>query len=389
METLVQAYLRAGNTLDDLLTTYGVTAKRHRTRSNLALLKYNQIVSPMHEPIVQECRGIILDEADDWRVVSFPFTKFFGVAESNAHQIDWLTARIQEKADGSLIHVYSYDGEWCAASSGTPDGAGDVHGLDASGTWEPRAGLRLPLPETFAAYFWQVFRLNYGAIDALELAPRDVCFFFELTGPLNRIVVLHQFANVTLLGARNLTTGKELTVAKAAALLGHTVRHVREFSLDTIDGIMASFASMSPLMQEGYVVVDGNFSRIKVKHPGYIALHHAKDGLSRRAFVEIARSGETPEVIAAFPELRPQLDDAIGRLSSLVSEVDADYSRLCDIPEQKAFAIEAMKTRCSSALFAVRSKKASDTRSFFAGVPIDTLMRWIGYQPEASPLARA
>src|SRR6185295_9995670 len=43
-----------------------------------------------------------------------------------------------------------------------------------------------------------------------------------------------------------------------------------------------------------------------------------------------------------------------------------DYLRLQEITEQKAFAIEAVKTRCSAALFAVRAKKVSSVRAFFA-----------------------
>jgi hypothetical protein len=54
----------------------------------------------MHEPIVRESRGVILDEADDWRVVARAFDKFFNYGESGADEIDWGTARVQEKVDG-------------------------------------------------------------------------------------------------------------------------------------------------------------------------------------------------------------------------------------------------------------------------------------------------
>ena len=88
---------------------------------NLVLFKYDQVNSPMDNPVVQECRGIILDEADDWRVIARPFTKFYNYGEPNAASIDWTTARVQEKVDGSLCAFYHYKGDWHVATTGTPD----------------------------------------------------------------------------------------------------------------------------------------------------------------------------------------------------------------------------------------------------------------------------
>ncbi len=57
----------------------------------------------MGEKIVQQCRGIILDEANNWQIVSYPYDKFFNYEESYAPQLDWSTAKIFEKLDGSLM----------------------------------------------------------------------------------------------------------------------------------------------------------------------------------------------------------------------------------------------------------------------------------------------
>src|SRR5262249_41280570 len=146
-------------------------------------------------------------------------------------------------------------GRWQVATTGTPDAGGEIHGLDASGTWEPRPGVRLPKPRTFADYFWQVVDAH-GLDEADGDADTDVCFFFELTGPLNRIVVPHSEARITLLGARHRVTGEEMTPAAAAEMLGGDIPTVREFPLGTIDGILESSSALSPLSQEGYVVVD-------------------------------------------------------------------------------------------------------------------------------------
>lgn len=60
----------------------------------------------MGSPIVQECRGLILDEDDNWAVVSYPFDKFFNFNESKAAHLDWASGvDVFEKVDGWWVVV--------------------------------------------------------------------------------------------------------------------------------------------------------------------------------------------------------------------------------------------------------------------------------------------
>lgn len=365
MSTLIQQYLRDGNSLDALQQWFDIRAKRHREHPNLVLLKYSQLGSPFHEPIVRECRGIVLDEADDWRIVARAFDKFFNHGEGHAATLDWSTARVQEKLDGSLCVLYWYADRWHVATTGTPDASGSVG----------------EAPITFADLFWQTLGTR------APHAHPAFCFYFELMTPLNRIVVQHADSSLVLLGARSMETQEEIPADVAQYWLGVDVPTVRSFGLQSFDEIAASFDSMSPLQQEGYVVVDAAFRRVKVKHPGYVALHHARDGMSTRAFVDIARSGEVPEVIAAFPEFKPRLDDARERYEALVAEVEADYARHRDIAVQKDFAIAIRGCRCPSALFAVRAGKAPTVRDFLATYRVESLVDLLGLRdaPAAVP----
>jgi hypothetical protein len=354
----IQAALRSGVTFEHLAEQYGIRARRHRHIEPLISFKYDQIASPFAEQIVRECRGIVLDESDDWRVVSRSFDKFFNHGEGHAAEIDWSTARVQEKADGSLCTVYWYGDAWHVATTGTPDGEGNVNATGA----------------TFAEYFWATFR-QWGHGVPPE-TPRNLCFLFELMGPANRIVVVHPEPHLVLLAVRCRETGDFLNEREWAPRLG--AKAIRSFPLGSVEEIAESFASISPLSQEGYVVVDGTYNRIKIKHPGYVALHHAKDGLTEKAFIEIARSGETCEVITAFPEYAPLLESARDRVGAFVASLEADYAELRDIEGQKDFALKAVKTRCSSALFAVRSKKAESIRAFVRDMQIDKLAEYLG-----------
>lgn len=356
---LIQGYLEADGTLGDLVTSYTIKAKRHGKYENLVLLKYG-IEAAFMNPMVRECRGIILDEAKGWAVVSRAFDKFGNHGEGYVPEIDWSTARVQEKLDGSLCVLYHCAGEWHVATSGTPDASGEVHGAGG----------------TFAEYFWRTFKAEGGQLPGEEHI--DMCFAFELMGPDNRIVVVHERPWLRLLAARDRVTGQEYAPEKFALVVG--IPAVRSFPLTTLDEIVASFESISPVSQEGYVVVDGSFNRVKIKHPGYVALHHAKDGMGPKAFVQIARTGEVSEVLTAFPEFKPLIDEAKRKYDALLAAVRNDYARLKDIPVQKDFALEALKTPYSAALF--QARKGVPPEDFFREVAIEKLMGWMGVEAD-------
>ncbi len=359
----IQEYLRTFcNTLDTLLTNYAVTSKRHPTYPNLVLLKYDQIDSPFGEELVRECRGIILDENDNWKVICHTFNKFFNHGERVGEEvmnIDWNTARVQEKVDGSLMQLYSYDGKWHVATSGTPDAGGQVGDFGFS----------------FAELFWRVWNASKAELPIHN----GMCYALELTSPWNKVVVTHKEESLTLLGGRDLNTGNEVTVSSIVHLFP-TIKHLREFPLKSWDAVKVSHTTTRGLDQEGFVIIDGMFRRVKDKNPEYTVLHHIRGSLSRRAFVEVARAGETSEVEVAFPEYGPLLQEIRIRWNQLVSDVESDYERLKGIETQKEFALHACKTRCSAALFSVRAKKSDSIKAFLREFRLDNVVELLGYK---------
>src|ERR1700753_3130163 len=102
--SLLQTALRAGTeTPESLLAKYAIKSKPHGLYPALLMMKYDQIASNFAEPMVREARGIIFAREDNWRVVARPFDKFFNHGDPMAAVIDWPSARVQEKLDGSLM----------------------------------------------------------------------------------------------------------------------------------------------------------------------------------------------------------------------------------------------------------------------------------------------
>lgn len=366
---LVQLYLDMFG-LDALIKQYSIKVQRHPKYNNLVHLKYDQINSPMSEPIVQECRGLILNENDAWDVVAHPFDKFFNHGEGFAAPIDWASARVQEKLDGSLMYLYHYNQEWHVATSGRPAADGDINGKS-----------------TFAELFWDVWINQFevgaegeGEFPTLNKLDAFKTYIFELTAPENRVVVPHVKRSLTLIGVRDRRNGKEDTVAdytQFSAAGNPDLNPVTEYSLSSVDDMIKTFETMKPLEQEGYVVVDKNFNRIKVKHPGYVAIHHAKDsvGTSRRAIVEIVRTGEMNEVLAHFPELKAAYDEEAFRYGELCTHINVTFGMYKNIEVQKDFALAVKDLPWSAALFALRNGRAKTPADWLAQAPIDAVIK--------------
>lgn len=354
---LVQDYLREKG-IDSLVAEFAIDVRRHQQYPNLVLFKYSMIDSPMGNPVVQECRGLILDESKDWEVVSRSFDKFFNYGEGHHPPVpnNPRDTILQEKKDGSLCVLYFYDGMWRVQTSGSPDAGGQVHA---------EAGM------TFADLFWSTFS-DMGYKVPVDLH-RDLCFAFELTSQYNRIVVQHAAPRVTLIGVRNRVSGEEYDPEVFSGLY----ESVKTFIPHSIKEISESFSSMSPVSQEGYVMMwrEGNrFNRVKIKHPGYVALHHMRDSTTDKAFYEVIRSGESSELLTYFPEYTNAFNLCKTNFDKLAQGLKDRYKEIEGIKDQKEFAQGAVKSRVSAALFQLRSGKVSTVEQFLRKMPIDKLM---------------
>lgn len=367
MTTLaIQEFLRNGGSPQDLKTQLGISYKYHSQHSNLVLFKYNQKESPSNHPIVVECRGIILDQDDHWNVVAHGFNRFFNYGEGFAAEVDWKNCKVQEKVDGSLCLVFFYKNEWHVATTGMPDASGSTKCVGMS----------------FAKYFWNTFTSITSLKTPTSENAKNFCFLFELTGPHNRIVVPYLTSGLTLLGGRDKRTWKEMQPNELAQFVPG-VPIVREFPLQSIEDILATFKELSPLDQEGYVIVDAHFNRIKCKHPGYVSIHHTQDNWTDKTCVEVVRSGEVSEVTATvlkmYPQYQTMLEEAKTRYEKLISTIESVYTANQHCASQKEFALAVKHLPYSAVLFQLRAGKVANVREFLSEYRLDSLMQLLGY----------
>jgi RNA ligase len=354
-ELQIQTLLRTQPDAFEQLDAMGVQRRAHPKWPNLVQFSYDQIESAhvRTHPLVVECRGLILDRDRNWEVVAHPFNRFFNQGEPGAADIDWSSARVQEKLDGSLMIVYWYDGAWQVATKGSPDASGNVgqHNF------------------TFEQLFWRVWDHQYPGETQGILEP-GWTYCFELTSQYNRVVT-NQLGNdgqITLIGVRD-QLGRE----RPTASLSSKLQVVPEFPLNSLAAVIAAAEVLDPAQQEGYVVVDSAWRRIKIKSPRYVLIHHLKDTVCSRRLVELAQRGETSEVFAYFPDLELKYNQIQVQLERLAERIDQWFVELQPhAHNRKQFALavaQQIPAAVSGAMFSLLDKKYATGNQWLRSLP--------------------
>lgn len=323
----IQKYLKKYG-LNKTILDFNLKTKEYNHK---ILLKYDQLSSPklMSLPEMQDCRGIIL-EKDTWKLMSLAFRKFFNVDESNAAKIDWNTAEILEKIDGTMIQVYWdwVDGKWYAGTTGTANGEGEVNNK---------------LGTTFNNLFWKTVKEKYN-LDENKFN-KKYCYIFELTTPYNIVVKPHGESSATLLTIRDLETFKEvsrLTTMYIADLFNIPVVKSYDFNNKNISHLLKTFENM-PWSEEGYVVRDCDDNRVKIKNPAYVAIHHLKGKTAEHNILTIVKTNEIEEFASTFPDRKDELYRLKESYDLLIIKLKIVWNILQDLKpknkeEQKKFA---------------------------------------------------
>lgn len=343
----VQNYLTSfsnpARALESLNSEYGI---KFEIEDDLVILNYDMIQSSSGTDIENECRALILSYPQ-FEVVSKSFYRFLNYGEKNAAKIDWNSAKCLTKFDGSLMCAYHWKGSWhCQTRK-------KIH---ASGE------LPVSIAGTFADAFWRLIPNP----DSTFLDTSKV-YVFEYIGPYNRIVSEYSQEELILLTVFDRNTGKE-HYKDAQEFLNGFFRRPTENSCSSLE---EAKKLLEPLQNtdEGWVVIDKNLNRIKVKNPNYLVIAktvNAGGSLNSERLVEIYFSDSRDEVVSYFPEIEEKFLKLEEFLQNYISEVNRlweAYSKL----DRKSFALAVKDTPQAAFLFDKYTGKADDVTKWFLG----------------------
>ena len=279
---------------------YNLKIKQHPEHKDHFMFSYDMIRSNFHNEICREARGVILyidRERKYIAVKSRAFNKFGNHGESYADKIDTKTMYVREKLDGSLIKLHFNFGKWIWTTNNGFDANVELPGFfpvcDEPGTRDAK---------TFQDLI--DYALTKNPID-YDYLSTEMTYIFELTSPMNRIVVPYTETKLWLLGARQNITGAEFTPEEL-----HDIIMCKGFdypkkitTAQRLDMYIVKAAQLGA-DAEGFVVCDENFNRVKIKGPAYVTAHKIKgeQQLSYKHLFESLIEGTIDDILGIFPE---------------------------------------------------------------------------------------
>lgn len=350
MELKVQHFLRNGGSLDDLrLPPYEITVKE---RGNLVCLKYTQGRSDDFCEIVKECRGLIL-EKDTWDVVCFPFKRFYNYGQPAAATLQD-PVRVFQKVDGSLCKIYNYNEEWFLASSGTID-AREVE-IDSRNKSINFFELFCKALETYGMT-WETFTQG--------LIPRHT-YMYELCTPDNIVVIPHEKYEIYYLGERDNKTFQEYYHHDMG------VSRVGTYHFQSLNDVLDA-AQELPLTEEGFVVVDKNWNRVKIKNPAYLHAHYLHHNGAPN-FLHILLEKEQSEFLTYFPHYKDTiaaLEDKIRTWAANIQveceQMFASHSGLSDSEFGRTISSTSISPISKSFIFFKKKRPTASFSNFVSG----------------------
>lgn len=332
-----------------------------REKDGLVLFMYNQIDSCFDLPLVCECRGIILD-GNDFSIRACGFYKFWNVQETRAVKIDWPTAKVLTKIDGSIIKIFWYRNEWRLSTMSMID----ARECTLQNNLDPKY-------QTFYDLFMEAARKNNLDFNRLNKKHTTV---FELVSPYNRVVIPYKDFDIYHLTTRDNETLQELDID-----IG--IQKPKAYSFNSIEDVL-TMAQTLPFSEEGYVVVDGNYNRVKIKSPAYLQIHHLHNNgnMNKDRVLWLIMHGEHKEYLAIFPEYKKFFDEIEDAFNVYLNKIRKDITVLTSqtFTTKKDYAMVAKEMTAPSLMFLMYDKKVTieNWEKYIRSLPAEKVIDYLG-----------
>jgi hypothetical protein len=258
-------------------------------------------------------RGMVVKKPDPtWDgdelslIVSFPFMRFYNKGEKEAATVDFETAEMLEKLDGTLVGVFFPDGnphnpQWHTRrmlSTHDTDMKMIITGFNKQSKYK--------FMHIIGEY---VKQLQFNQTDV------SMTHIFEFIHDASKVITQYtpEQYGLYLIGSRNLKTHKELTEKELdeVAKRINAKRPRRWGSISDEDKIREFMDEIHKKTKdfEGMVFRDSQGRRIKMKRSDYVQTHHLLDQLGYKNLIPIILKGETEEILAYFPSAKKAIDN--------------------------------------------------------------------------------
>ena len=343
---------------------YCITIKSPKYNKDWYMFSYSQFDSDFYNDVVKCCRGTVLEVKGKLfkriRPICLPFKKFGNYGEGYCDPIDVESATIREKIDGILVKCSVIDGEtyWFTNNGfdwtmkfGTDFSFDD--GEEATKLAENFGDLleyalyrKMNIPRLKVVGKYRDITKSLNRIYNMENSwlskiPNNYTLCFELVSPRNRIICKYPETKVVFLFARDNTTGQEFTPEEMVAHYGIPYETPKVYDCKTLKDTQEMLKSFKGLEQEGVVVCDKYFHRVKMKCDSYLQLKYAVDNDKPKVIFKAVVEKSTDDLLVALPTLKESVDKMTDDIKNFKESYKKFYEflQLKGVEDKKTFAL--------------------------------------------------
>lgn len=364
-ELLIQSLLRKGQAFMKIADDYSLEVQKHPKFPQL--LWFGNSGSNLQEPLVRQCRGLVLDQYDNWNVAARPLDHIPEWSEPGAPKLDQNKLRVLDKIDGHSCYLYYYDG-WYVGSNRNVDASELIPGLN----------------QTLAEVFWSTFLNTPG----YRLPPQSFgscTFTWEITGKHLTRVAYKSIEGIgggnrlTLTGIRLNSNGEEKDPADFCnqGIRPYHAAYEDPTPFKNLKDVLDAVVDCGLSYSEGVVVVDDKWSRVAVTHPEYNTARSLREQLSLEWIINNTRAKQHTSIYPYAPDWMPLQAIVAKSYSDLIQRIVKARETLKDIVEDQEFVEEAKHYPFSSILLKLRFKEIEYITDGLREVPWRDLLAWL------------
>ena len=138
-------------------------------------------------------------------------------------------------------------------------------------------------------------------------AGRYNTYMFELVSPLDKHVVLYPETKLYFLGFRNNKNNKEYLPEDS--IVSCYFSFPKRYQFSSLEDVV-KISKLLPHDEEGYVVCDKYFNRIKIKSPKHIKAHYLRNNghVTDERLIDIILKGEQEEFLTYLNEYSDRIE---------------------------------------------------------------------------------
>ena len=200
---------------------------------------------------------------------------------------------------------------------------------------------------------------------------------FELVSPETQLVVSYPETKLYYLGRRNMVTMKE----DKEKLDYFSILMPKQYSLSSIDECLAYVKTMTK-NEEGFVVRDKYFRRIKIKSPEYLMAFGMNNNnkITEKRIINMMKNNTIDDFIAYCPQHKAKVDNMLSRIFTLCAIYDYDWETVqiefsCTSRKEFAFYIKDYQTK--DFLFHKYDNPSLKSIDYVLSQPTKTILRFM------------